>query len=76
MSCARQIPGRRVAEMCRRLGVSGVSFYRSKKVYAGRGVSEIVRLMQLEDENAKLKRLVVDLTLYKTMLQDALQNEW
>ncbi|MBB3937081.1 putative transposase [Aureimonas phyllosphaerae] len=40
------------------------------------GVSEIRRLKQLEEENAKLKRLVADLSLDKTMLQDALQKKW
>ena len=38
------------------------------------GVSEIRRLKQLEEENTKLKRLVADLTLDKTMLQDALRK--
>jgi len=68
--------GTPVAEICRRLGVSEASFYRWKKVYAGMGVSEIRRLKQLEDENTKLKRLVADLTLDKTMLQDALRKKW
>ena len=40
------------------------------------GVTEIRRLKQLEDENARLKRLVVDLTLDKTMLQDVLKRKW
>ena len=40
------------------------------------GVAEIRRLKQLEDENAKLKRLVADLTLGKTMLQDVLRKKW
>ena len=66
--------GTPVAEICRRLGVSEASFYRWKKVYAGMGVAEIRRLKQLEDENTKLKRLVADLTLDKTMLQDALRK--
>lgn len=52
------------------------TFYRWKKVYAGMGVAEIRRLKQLEEENAKLKRLVADLTLDKTMLQDALRKKW
>ena len=68
--------GAPVAEICRRLGVSEASFYRWKKVYAGMGVAEIRRLKQLEDENTKLKRLVADLTLDKTMLQDALRKKW
>ena len=56
------------------MGVAEATFYRWKKVYAGMGVSEIRRLKQLEDENTKLKRLVADLTLDKTMLQDALRK--
>jgi putative transposase len=51
-------------------------FTDGKKVYAGMGVSEIRRLKQREDENTKLKRLVADLTLDKTMLQDVLRKKW
>ena len=40
------------------------------------GVPEIRRLKQLEEENAKLKRLVADLTLDKTMLQDVVRRKW
>ena len=50
--------------------------YRWKKQFAGMGVAEIRRLKQLEDENARLKRLVADLTLDKTMLQDVLKRKW
>lgn len=56
------------------MGVADATFYRWKKVYAGMGVAEIRRLKQLEEENAKLKRLVSDLTLDKSMLQDALRK--
>ena len=61
--------GTTVGEICRKMGIAEATFYRWKKVYAGMGVSEIRRLKQLEDENGKLKRLVADLTLDKTMLQ-------
>ena len=61
--------GTAVAEICRKLGVSEPTFYRSKKQFAGMGTVEIRRLKQLEEENAKLKRLVADLSLDKTMLQ-------
>lgn len=64
--------GATVEEICRKMGVSEPTFYRWKKVYAGMGLSEIRRLKQLEDENAKLKRVVADLTLDKAMLQDVL----
>lgn len=55
-------------EVCRKLGISEVTFYNWKKKYGGRGPSELRRLRQLEDENAKLKRLVADLSLDKAML--------
>ena len=61
---------------CRKLGVSEPTFYRWKKQFAGMGVVEIRRLKQLEEENAKLKRLVADLSLDKTMLQDVLRRKW
>jgi len=68
--------GTPVGEICRKMGIAEATFYRWKKVYAGMGVSEIRRLKQLEEENSKLKRLVADLTLDKTMLQDALRKKW
>jgi putative transposase len=60
--------------MCRQLGVSEATFYTWKKKYAHLGVSELRRLRQLEDENARLKRLVADLTLDKHMLAEALRK--
>ncbi len=73
----RQVEGGTpVAEVCRKMGVSEATFFRWKKRFAGMGVAEIRRLKQLEDENAKLKRLVADLTLDKTMLQDVLRRKW
>jgi putative transposase len=65
-----------VDEVCRKLGVSEATFYRWKKQFAGMGVVEIRRLKQLEEENAKLKRLVADLSLDKTMLQDVLRKKF
>lgn len=68
--------GTTIAEICRKMGISEPTFYRWKKVYAGMGIAEIRRLKQLEDENAKLKRVVADLTLDKAMLQDVLRKKW
>jgi putative transposase len=58
------------------MGISEPTFYRWKKKFAGMGVAEIRRLKQLEDENRKLKQLVADLSLDKTMLQDVLRRKW
>ncbi len=66
--------GTPVADVCRQLGVSEATFYAWKKKYAHLGVSELRRLRQLEDENARLKRLVADLTLDKHMLSEALRK--
>lgn len=68
--------GTAVDEICRRMGVSEATFYRWERQFAGMGVAEIRRLKQLEEENGKLKRLVADLTLDKTMLQDVLRRKW
>jgi putative transposase len=58
------------------MGISEPRLYRWKKQFARMGVSEIRRLKQLEDENARLKKLVADLTLDKTILQDVLKRKW
>ena len=68
--------GTPVAEICRRMGISEPTFYRCRKKFVGMEVAEIRRLKQLEDENRKLKQLVADLTLDKTMLQDILRRKW
>ncbi len=68
--------GTPVEEICRKMGVSEPTFYRWKKTFAGMGVAAIRRLKQLEEENAKLKRLVADLTLDETMLQDVRRRKW
>ena len=49
--------GTKVAEVCRKMGISGAMFYNWKKKYGGLGVSELRRLKQLEEENRQLKPL-------------------
>jgi putative transposase len=68
--------GTTVEEICRKMSVSEPTFYRWKKQFVGMGVTEIRRLKQLEEENGKLKKIVADLTLDKTMLQDVLRRKW
>ena len=67
--------GTPVEEVCRKLGISDATFYNWKKRYGGLGPSELRRLRQLEEENSKLKRLVADLSLDKSMLQDVLSKK-
>ena len=65
-----------VGELGRTVGISEQSFYRWKKVYGGLQPSEARELKQLREENAKLKRLVADLSLDKVMLQDVVQKKF
>ena len=62
------------ADVCRQLGVSEATFYIWKKKYAHLGVSELRKLRSLEDENARLKRLVADLSLDEHILTEALRK--
>lgn len=64
------------SEICRTMGVSEQTFYTWKKKYAGMGVSELRKLKALEHEDQQLKRLEVDLSLDKHMLQDVLSKKF
>jgi len=65
-----------VAELIRQVGISEQTFYRWKKRYTGLEVDQVRQLKQLQEENARLKRLVADLTLDKVMLQDVLGKKF
>jgi len=67
--------GEKVAEICRKLGVSQASFYTWKKQYAGMGFQELRELRQLRDENSRLKRLVADLSLDRQILQEIVSKK-
>ena len=67
--------GTAVEEVCRKMGVSQATFYRWKKVYGGLMPSEVRRLKQLEEENARLRRLVADLSLDKKMLTEVIRKK-
>ena len=72
----RQVEGgRRIAEVCRELGVSEQTYHRWKGKYAGMGMSELRRLKQLDEENTSLKKLVADLSLDKHMLQEVIAKK-
>ena len=68
--------GTSVAELVRKLGIAEATFYNWKKKYGGMTVTELRRLKQLEDENARLKKIVADLSLDKEMLQDVLKKNY
>ena len=65
-----------VAELIRRVGISEQTFYRWKKRYTGLEVDQVRQLKQLQDENGRLKKLVGELTLDRSMLQDVLRKNW
>jgi putative transposase len=62
--------GETVVKVCRKHGISQQTYYLWKKKYAGLGLSELRELRQLREENAKLKRLVADLSLDRHVLQE------
>jgi putative transposase len=68
--------GAAVGDLCRQVGISEQTFYRWKKAYGGMLLSEARELKQLREENARLKRVVADLTLDKVMLQDVVQKKF
>jgi len=67
--------GTPVAEICRKSGISQATYFSWKKKYAGLLPTEMKRLKQLEDENARLKKIVADLTLDREMLQDVIRRK-
>ena len=65
-----------VADLCRKHGVSDATVYKWKAKYGGLEVSEAKRLRALEDENAKLKRLLAETMLDNAGLKDLLAKNW
>jgi len=65
-----------VLDLCRKHGVSDASIYKWKAKYGGMEVSEAKRLKALEDENAKLKRMLADAMLDNVALKDLLGKKW
>ena len=64
--------GMKVVDLCRQHGISDATFYKWRSKYGGLGVSEAVRLRQLEEENRRLKRLVADQALDIQVLKEVL----
>ena len=69
--------GAKTADVCRNHGISSATFYKWKAKYGGLEVSDAKRLRALEDENAKLKKLLAEAELHKAMLKEiAAKNVW
>lgn len=64
-------PGKRVAQVCKKLGVADQTYYRWKREYGGLRVDQAKRLKALEKKNARLKRLLADAELDQAILKEA-----
>jgi putative transposase len=64
-----------VAELIRQAGITEQTLYRWKKQYKGLETDQVRQIKQLQEENTRLKRLVAELSLDKTMLQDVLAKK-
>lgn len=71
-----QESGHPTAEVCRKHGISPATFYKWKAKFGGMDVSDARKLKALEAENAKLKRIVADLSLDIVMLKDVNSKKW
>jgi putative transposase len=65
--------GTTVEEICRKLEITTATFYRWKRKFGSLGTPELRELRQLREENRKLKQVVADLTLDKSILQESLR---
>jgi putative transposase len=66
----------KLAEICRKHGITEQTYYRWRRAYGGMRVDEAKRLRTLEDENRRLKRLVADQALDIAMLKDVAGRKW
>lgn len=71
-----QEAGGKTADVCRRHGISQPTFYNWKAKYGGLDVSDAKRLRALEDENAKLKKLLAEAMLDNAVLKDIASKKW
>ena len=68
--------GAKTPDLCRRHGISTATFYNWKAKYGGMDVSDAKRLRGLEDENAKLKKLLAETMLDVAVLKDLNSKKW
>src|SRR5215471_13776781 len=71
-----QEAGAKTADVCRKHGISGATLYKWKAKYGGLDVSDAKRLKALEDENAKLKKLLAETMLDNAILKDINSRKW
>lgn len=71
-----QEAGMKTADVCRKHGISEGTFYKYKAKFGGMEVSDARRLRALEDENAKLKKLLAEQMLDNAILKDIASKKW
>lgn len=71
-----QEAGAATADVCRKHGVSSATFYKWKATYGGMDVSQARKLKVLEDENAKLKKLLAEAMLDNAVLKEVTSKNW
>jgi putative transposase len=71
-----QEAGAKTADVCRKHGISSATFYKFKAKYGGMDVSNARRLKTLEDENARLKKLLAEQMLDNAILKDVAAKKW
>lgn len=71
-----QEAGARTADVCRKHGISSATFYKFKARYGGMEVSDARRLKALEEENARLKKLLAEQMLDNAILKDVASKKW
>ena len=68
--------GATIAEASRKIGVTGQTYYRWRKEYGGLRIEQAKKLKNLEKENARLKKLVADLSLDNAILKEAAEGNF
>ncbi|MET3356590.1 UNVERIFIED_ORG: putative transposase [Xanthobacter viscosus] len=71
-----QEAGAKTADVCRKHGISSATFYKFKAKYGGMDVSDARRLKALEEENARLKKLLAEQMLDNAILKDVSAKKW
>lgn len=67
--------GRNAQELCRELGISTAAFYKWRQRYGGMEVQELKKLKELEEENARLKRMYANLSLVHEAFKEAVEKK-
>ena len=71
-----QEQGIKVADLCRKHGISDATFYNRKSKYGAMKVDELKRLRELEQENARLKKIIANQSLDIDIMKDVISKKW